>query len=158
MCDVLSVSRSEYYNWLNRKPSKGTIEHVTIVSLIRILHERSDRIYGSPKITDELRNMGLHCNHKRVERLLRVNGIYSKVKKKFKITTHSKHKRSIADNLLKRQFAASKPNNVWTSDIIYIWTEEGWLYLSIFMDLFNRKIAGWSMKRRLKDNLVSCQV
>lgn len=155
MCKVLSVSRSGYYRWANRKPSQGTLENDKILFLIRIIHKQSDRIYGSPKITDELRKMGLKCNHKRVERLMRVNGIYSKVKKKFKITTHSKHKRPVADNLLKRDFAASKPNKVWTSDITYIWTREGWMYLSVFMDLFNRKIVGWSMKRRLKDNLVT---
>ena len=155
MCKVLSVSRSGYYRWVNRKPNHRTLENDTIVSLIRILHKRSERIYGSPKITDELRKMGLQCNHKRVERLMQVNGIYSKVKKKFKITTHSKHKRPIADNLLQRDFTASKPNRVWTSDITYIWTQEGWMYLSVFMDLFNRKIVGWAMKRRLKDDLVT---
>ena len=86
---------------------------------------------------------------------MRLNGIYSKVKKKFKITTHSKHKHPIADNLLERDFTASEPNRVWTSDITYIWTKEGWMYLSVFMDLFNRKIVGWSMKSRLKDDLIT---
>ena len=86
---------------------------------------------------------------------MRINGIYSIVKKKYKITTHSKHKRPMADNLLKRDFTASKPNRVWTSDITYIWTREGWMYLAVFMDLFNRKIVGWSMKQRLKDDLVT---
>jgi transposase InsO family protein len=155
MCRVLSVSRSGYYRWINLKPSKRTIENDKILSLIRIIHSKSDKIYGSPKITAELRNMGLICNHKRVERLMRLNGIYSKVKKKFKVTTHSKHKYPIADNLLNRDFTASKLNRVWTSDITYIWTREGWMYLSVFMDLFNRKIVGWSMKKRLKDDLVT---
>ena len=155
MCRVLSVSRSGYYRWINRKPSQRTRENNKILSYIRIIHKQSDRIYGSPKITDGLRKLGFKCNHKRVERLMRENGIYSKVKKKFKVTTHSKHNRPIADNLLKRDFTASKPNRVWTSDITYIWTREGWMYLAVFMDLFNRKIVGWSMKRRLKDDLVT---
>ena len=154
MSKVLSVSRSGYYSWINRKPSLRTQENDKILSHIRVIHNQSDKIYGSPRITDALRNNGIKCNHKRVERLMRVNGIYSKVKRKFKVTTHSKHKLPIADNLIKMDFTASRPNKVWTSDITYIWTREGWMYLAIFMDLFNRQIVGWSMKKRLKDVLI----
>ncbi len=154
MCKVLSVSRSGYYSWINRKPSLRTQENEKILFHIRVIHKQSDKIYGSPRITDALRNNGIKCNHKRVERLMRVSGIYSKVKRKFKVTTHSKHKQPVADNLIKMDFTASRPNKVWTSDITYIWTREGWMYLAVFMDLFNRQIVGWSMKNRLKDDLI----
>lgn len=154
MCKVLLVSRSGYYSWIDRKPSLRTQENDKILSHIRVIHKQSNKIYGSPRITVALRNNGIKCNHKRVERLMRVNGIYSKVKRKFKVTTHSKHKRSIAENLIKMDFTASRPNKVWTSDITYIWTREGWMYLAVFMDLFNRQIVGWSMKNRLRDDLI----
>lgn len=155
MCKVLQVSQSGFYSWVSRKPSERTLENEKLLFRIRIIHNQSKRRYGSPKITDALRNQGIKYNHKRIERLMRINGIYSIVKKRFRITTTSKHNRPVADNLLKKDFTASKPNRVWTSDITYIWTREGWMYLSVFMDLFNRKIVGWSMKNRLKDDLVT---
>lgn len=155
MCKALSVSRSGYYSWVNRKPSRRTQENVKILFHIRVIYHQSNRIYGSPKITAVLRQNGIICNHKRVERLMRENGIFSKVKKKFKVTTHSKHNHPVADNLIKMNFAVSRPNTVWTSDITYIWTREGWMYLAVFMDLFNRQIVGWSMKNRLKEDLIT---
>ena len=154
MCKVLSVSRSGYYSWIKRKPSPRSQENDKILSHIRVIYNQSNRLYGSPKVTDALRNSRIICNHKRVERLMRQNGIYSKVKRRFKVTTHSKHNHPVADNLIRMNFAASRPNKVWTSGITYIWTREGWMYLAVFMDLFNRQIVGWSMKNRLKDDLV----
>lgn len=154
MCKTLSVSRSGFYSWSKRPKSQRDLDNEKLLSQIKEIHAASDRRYGSPRVMDELRNRGIICNHKRVERLMKKHGIHSKIRKKFKVTTHSKHKRPIAENLIQMDFKASSPNKVWTSDITYIWTREGWLYLSVFMDLYSRAIVGWSMNNRLTDDLV----
>ena len=142
MCRALSVSRSGYYRWCNRGPSYRDRKNEQLLVQIRQVHHELDRIYGSPRMTQALRQRGFKCNHKRVERLMRINGIRSKRKCKFKITTHSKHKRAVATNLIQRDFTASKPNRLWTSDITYIRTQEGWLYLAVFLDAYSRRIVG----------------
>ena len=154
MCRALSVSRSGFYRWCNRSSSSRDRENEQLLVQIRQIHHDLDRIYGSPRMTQALRQRGFNCNHKRVERLMRINGIQSKRKRKFKITTHSKHKRAVATNLIQRDFAASKPNRLWTSDITYIRTQEGWLYLAVFLDVCSRRIVGWSMSHRINDGLV----
>ena len=154
MCRVFSVSRSGYYSWLRRAKSKRQRDNEKLISKIRQIHDESNRIYGSPRITDALRQCGIKCNHKRVARLMRINGIRSKIKRKFKVTTHSAHKRQMADNLIKGNFTAKAPDRLWTSDITYIWTREGWLYLAVFLDVCSRRIAGWSMSHRITDQLV----
>jgi len=151
---MLSVSRSGFYEWCNRSSSPRDRENEQLVVQIRQIHYELDRIYGSPRMTQALRQRGFKCNHKRVERLMRVNGIQSKRERKFKITTHSKHKRAVATNLIQRDFAASKPNRLWTSDITYIGTQEGWLYLAVFLDACSRCIVGWFMDHRINDSLV----
>ena len=154
MCHILSVSRSGFYSRQKRGKNKRDLENARLLVMIRQIHAESKRIYGSPRVTDALRNKGVVCNHKRVERLMKENGLYSKIKKKFKITTHSKHKRPVAENLIKMDFSAPAPNKVWTSDITYIWTRQGWSYLTVFMDLYSRSIVGWAMNNRLTDDLV----
>ena len=154
MCKILSVSRSGFYRWKRRPISKRDLSNYKLLFHIRQIHAESKKTYGSPRVTDALRAKGITYNHKCVERLMREKGIYAKTKKKFKVTTHSKHKRPIAKNLVKMDFTASGPNKVWTSDITYIWTREGWLYLTVFMDLYSRSIVGWSMNNRLTDGLV----
>ena len=154
MCRTLSVSRSGFYRWCHRIPSQRDRENEQLVMQIRQIHRELDRIYGSPRMTSALRQRGFKCNHKRVERLMRVNGIRSKRKRKFKVTTHSKHNRAVAANLIQRDFTASKPNRLWTSDITYIRTQEGWLYLAVFLDVCSRRIVGWSMSHRINDGLV----
>ena len=154
MCKILSVSRSGFYRWKKRPISKRDLSNYKLLFYIRQIHAESKKTYGSPRMTAALKAKGIKCNHKRVERLMREHGIYAKTKKKFKVTTHSKHKRPIAKNLIKMDFTASEPNSVWTSDITYIWTREGWLYLAVFMDLYSRSIVGWSMNNRLTDDLV----
>jgi transposase InsO family protein len=154
MCRVLSVSRSGFYRWLNRGQSCRERKNQQLVAQIRQIHRESNCTYGSPRITDALGQRGLGYNHKRVERLMRINGIRSKRKRKFKVTTHSKHKRPVASNLIKRDFTAPKTDRLWTSDITYIRTQEGWLYLAVFLDVFSRRIVGWSMSRRITDDLV----
>jgi len=154
MCQVLSVSRSGFYRWCNRGQSCRERKNQHLVTLIRQIHRDSKDNYGSPRITDALRQRGHRCNHKRVERLMRINRIRSKRKRRFKITTHSKHTRPVASNLIKRNFAAKKTDRLWTSDITYIRTQEGWLYLAVFLDVCSRRIVGWSMSRRITDELV----
>ena len=154
MCRVLSVSRSGFYRWWNRGPSRRAQTNQQLVLQIRKIHRESNGSYGSPRITDALRNNGFRYNHKRVERLMRINGIRSKRKRKFKVTTHSKHTRPVASNLIQRDFTAKHPDRLWTSDITYIRTQEGWLYLAVFLDACSRRIVGWSMSHRVNDDLI----
>ena len=154
MCRILSVSRSGFYRWLNRAPSLREQENDQLVDQIRQIHHESHGNYGSPRITDALRQRGYKYNHKRVARLMRVNGIRSKRQRKFKVTTHSRHKRPVAANLIHRDFGAKRPDRLWTSDITYIRTREGWLYLAVFLDACSRRIVGWSMSHRLADELI----
>jgi transposase InsO family protein len=154
MCRILSVSRSGFYRWYNRGRSRRQADNEQLLALIRQIHRESDCNYGSPRVTDALHQRGIKCNHKRIERLMRINGIRSKRKRKFKVTTDSKHQRAVAANLIKQDFTAKQPNRLWTSDITYIRTEQGWLYLAVFLDACSRRIVGWSMKHRLADDLV----
>jgi len=149
MCQVLKVSRSGYYDWLNRPYSKQYSENQVLVSKIREIHECSYRTYGSPRVTDDLHAMGYTCSRPRVARLMKANGIKAKTKKKYKVTTNSDHSYPIAPNLLNQDFCTTSAHRIWVSDITYIRTLEGWLYLTIILDLYSRKIVGWSMSNRL---------
>jgi len=154
MCRIFSVSRSGFYSWLKRGKSPREKSTETLIKQIRQIHQESHHTYGSPRITVALRQQGIKCTRKRVARLMRENGIVSKTRKKFKITTCSTHKRPVAPNLLKGNFTASNPDKIWTSDITFIWTRQGWLYLAVFLDICSRRIVGWSMKSRMTDTLV----
>jgi putative transposase len=121
---------------------------------IRAIHEQSRNNYGSPKVYRCLRRDGEECNHKRVERLMREGGIRAKRVKKFKVTTDSRHSQPVADNLLGRAFKVCEPDKVWVSDITYVWTDEGWLYLAVFLDLFSRMVVGWSMSETMTTELI----
>lgn len=129
-------------------------ENARLLVQIKEIHIRSRRIYGVRKVYSELRSQGFRYNRKRIVRLMRENGIRSKVKRKYKVTTHSDHTRPIAENLVNQNFTAKAPNRLWCSDITYIYTQEGWLYLCCILDVFDRKIVGWAMSSRLKDTLV----
>jgi transposase InsO family protein len=158
MCKVFKVSRSGYYDWLNRKPSARALENHNVKEMIKSIYKESKGRYGSPKITEELKIRGLKLSRPRVARLMRSEGIRSIVHNKFRVvTTDSKHNYPIAENLLNRKFKAPKPGKVWVSDITYISTAQGWLYLTIIMDLFDRKIIGWSLSKtlRAKDTVVA---
>ena len=150
MCKVFKVSRSGYYSWIKRKPSKWDIENQKILEQIRQIHQESKQIYGSPKITEELRDRKVKVSRPRVARLMKKAQIRSKTVKKFKATTDSKHRYPIVENKLNRNFKVDEIGKVWVSDITYIWTQQGWLYLTIIMDLADRKIIGWSLSHSLK--------
>ena len=147
------VSRSGYYAWDKRPQSKRAQEDEAITAEIKKIYEKSRRAYGSRKITGAIRRKKL-VNHKRIERLMRQAGIRSKVAKKFKATTNSKHSLAVAENVLNREFKADRPNQKMVSDITYLWTDEGWLYVAGVMDLFGQKIVGLSMSERMTKDLV----
>ena len=154
MCQVLMVSRSGYYDCLGRGQSQRDRSNKVLLKQIEKAYRGSRGTYGSPRITAELRVNGDNCNKKRVARLMRTNGIIAKTWRRFKVTTDSGHNKPVVANLINRRFEAEKPNRLWSSDITYIWTNEGWLYLSVVLDVYSRRIVGWSMNRRLTKDLV----
>lgn len=153
MCDVLDVSTSGYYAWRDRPPSQRDRENQDLLARIREIHEASRRTYGSPRIHAELREQGIKCNIKRVERLMRKNDIRAKQVKRYRTTTDSDHSMPVAPNRLDQDFDVEAPNTTWLSDITYIATDEGWLYLAIVMDLYSRRIVGWAMDTTLASSL-----
>lgn len=154
LCKVLGVSRSGYYAWDKRPVSDRAKENAKILAKIKEIHSNSRQSYGSRKITEELRRSGILINHKRVVRLMLSSGIRSKLAKKYKATTNSKHNLPVAANILGREFVADKPNQKLVSDITYLWTDEGWLYIAALMDLYGQKIVGLSMGERMTKELV----
>lgn len=147
MCKVFKVSRSSFYEHWHRLPSDRDNENRLILFEIRRIHEKSKSSYGSPRITAELKARGSKVSRPRVARLMRQAGIRSVHAKKFVATTDSKHRYPIVENRLKRNFTTEARNCVWVSDITYVRTIAGWLYLTIVMDLFDRKVIGWAMSR-----------
>ena len=154
MCRVLEVSRSGYYAWLGRPESRRGREDRRLLVEIRAIHRASRGIYGSPRVHAELRAKQMRHGKKRVARLMRENDIRSKQSKRFKTTTDSKHRLPVAANVIGRDFQASRPNHKWLADITFISTKEGWLYLAAILDLYSRRIVGWSMSGLLTHKLV----
>jgi transposase InsO family protein len=154
MCRILEVSRGGFYAWCNRPKSKRAQENETLIKEIIRIFKDSTEIYGAIKITNKLNQKGIHCGKNRVARLMRQNGLRSKIKRKFKATTNSRHNYPVADNLLKQNFNVQRPNQVWVGDITYIWTREGWLYLAAVLDLYSRQIVGWAMDSTMTKQLV----
>ena len=154
MCRVLKVSRTAYYCNLISPISQRRMQDEVIKEQILKIYRKSRRIYGSPRIHRKLDKQGIHCGKKRVERLMKEAGIRSIQKRKFKVTTDSKHNLPVAENILNRDFSASSTNMKWTSDITYVRTKEGWLYLAAIMDICSKKIVGYSMQKYLSRELV----
>ena len=156
-CEVLGVSPSGYHEHWRRRASPQQRKRVSNDALlvhIRAIHTEVKGEYGWPRIWKELLAKGIRVGKERVRKLMALHGIKAKVKRKYKATTDSKHNLPVAPNLVGRQFTTSAPNRVWTSDITYIDTGEGWLYLAAVIDLFSRQIVGWSMQPRMKKELV----
>jgi transposase InsO family protein len=153
MCRAVQVSESGYYRWCGKGHSRRVRENEQLLLKIRQIHRMSKQRYGSPRITEELREEGYRYNKKRIARLMRVGNIAGKTKRRFKVTTKSKHSLPVAENLVNRNFTAAGPNQLWASDITYVWTGEGWLYLLAIMDVYSRQIVGWSMSNRLTQDL-----
>jgi len=153
MCKVLRVSPSAYYAW--RKRPEPACKREKLIPRVREIHVQMRESYGSRRMADELCKRGVDCGRDRARTLMRLAGIRVKQKKKFRVTTDSNHSLPVAPNLLDRQFDVSEPNRAWVSDITYIWTVTGWLYLATVMDLFSRRIVGWSMDTSMTRKLVS---
>lgn len=154
MCRVLLVSRSGYYRWRKRPESRRAIENRRLDAHIKVIYNKHKGRYGSPKITDELNDNGFQVSKNRVARRMKAIGLRSIVRRKYCPTTDSKHTYPVAANLLQRDFSASAPNTVWVSDITYIATEGGWLYLTVFLDLFSRMVVGWALSSSLGGQMV----
>jgi len=146
---VLKVSRSVYYQWIKYSNHKRKIEDMDLKQKIIVIYHNSRRTYGSPRIHQKLFRDGYHVGKKRVERLMKEVGIHAVAKKKYRATTDSKHSLPVAENHLNREFTPDKPNSSWVADITYIYSQEGWVYLATIMDLYSRKIIGWSLKRQI---------
>lgn len=143
-CEVLDVSRSGYYAWKGRPEAPRTLEDATLVVEIRTAYKAGRRGYGSPRVHRELRAKGCRVGRKRVERLMRQEGIVARKKRRFRRTTDSNHPHPIAPNVLERNFDVALPNTAWVTDVTYVWTHEGWLYLAAILDLFSRRVVGWA--------------
>ena len=154
LCRVLKVGKSGFYDWKGRKPSTRSREDEAITQQIRECFEASRETYGSPRILRDLREKGSACGKHRLARLMRQAGIRAVAPRRFVATTDSRHALPVAENLLDRDFDASAANVKWASDITYLWTGEGWLYLAVVLDLFSRRVVGWSLQARLDRSLV----
>jgi putative transposase len=152
---MLSVSASGYYSWVDRPLSQRAREEIRLELEIRAADRRTRQTYGPERLQYDLAEHGIRVGICRIKRIRKKLGIRCKQKRKFKATTHSRHKLPVAENLLEQQFKVSQPNKVWLSDITYVPTDEGWLYLAGHKDLFNSEIVGYAMGERLTRNLVS---
>lgn len=154
MAPTLGLSRSGYYAARKRPPSRRQQENEALVAEMQVIQGQFRGVYGSPRMLRELLDRGFSCSRNRVMRLMQQNNIAAKTKRKFKVTTRSKHTFSVAPNLLGQNFAAERPDQIWTSDISYIPTDEGWLYLAKVKDLFTKTVVGWAAGERPDRSLV----
>lgn len=155
LCSLLAVSVSGYYAWRSRPVSLRTLENELLASAMRSIHQAIDRSYGSPRMYAELLSQGYVCGLNRVARLMRQNGLMARTTIRFRSLTKAGRREPAAPNILNRQFEISEPNRVWASDITYIPTGEGHLYLAVVIDLHSRQVVGWAMTSRLNSDLVT---
>jgi putative transposase len=156
LCRLLKVSRSGYYAWRERPSSRRATENAALAERIREIHQRSRGTYGYPRVHAELRALGVHCNRKRVARLMRKDGLRGCMRgRRRKHTTRQDPLAIPAPDLVKRNFVASTPDRLWTADITYLPTDEGFLYLAFILDVYSRKVVGWSMENHLRSELVA---
>lgn len=151
----MKVSRSCYYDWLNSPKTEREKKNEKDMTLLKALFEKGRGSYGTRRLKNKFSEQGIIISRRRIGRLMKQAGLWCKTKKKFKVTTDSKHNKPIAPNLLERQFTVSQADQYYVGDITYIYTQEGWLYLAVVIDLFSRKIVGWSMNERMKASLVN---
>lgn len=153
LCQIMDVSPRGYRAFRNRPLSQSQRTDMVVLAHIREQFALSLGSYGRPRMTEELKELGLDVGHRRVGRLMHENSITVKRNKKFKATTDSNHSFNIAPNLLNRNFHADAPNQKWAGDISYVWTQEGWLYLAVILDLHSRRVIGWAVSNRMKQDL-----
>ena len=153
MCEQLGVSRSGYYAWHDRPPSARALETAELGERIKEVYKEKKGRYGSPRIVRDLAAHGQCTSRNRVARIMRDKGLVAGQPKRFRRTTDSNHPYPIAENLLDRNFKTNAPNQVWVTDLTYIWTREGWLYLSAILDLYSRSVVGWAMSETIDTEL-----
>jgi len=154
MCQLFRVSRSGYYAWLHRPPSAREMANRQLLREIRLVHAEVNGIDGHRRIHAELRAQGFACGRHRIAKLMRHNGIKVRTRKRWRPVSGGQHLLPVAPNLLQRQFAADNLNQRWVSDMTYIRTGEGWLYLAVVLDLYSRVVVGWAMHHRMQQELV----
>lgn len=155
MCKLLGVSRSAFYDFLHSKPSKRVQKNKALAFQIQRLFKESRATYGTRRIQVALLKQGELVSRRRIGKLMKQKQLACKTRKRFKVTTHSKHGLPVAPNLLERKYNVQAPNCYWVGDISYVLTQEGWLYLAVVIDLYSRQIVGWSMKEHMKTCLVN---
>jgi len=155
MCIMLQVSKTSYYEWLNNPISKRTIRNNQLDYLIKSIFIEHNGRYGSTRIYHELKYRGIACTRRFISERMKLLGLVAKARRKFKTTTDSKHNKKVAPNLLQQDFTATNINQKWVTDITYVPTSEGWLYLCVFIDLYSRIVIGWSMSKSLHSQLVT---
>ncbi len=154
LCDVLAVSRSGYYAWARRPPSPTSKRRHELIQDIRRAHDESRATYGSPRVHQALKARGVGCSVNTVAKLMKAEGVRSKARRRFVVrTTDSRHDRPVAENVLNREFHPDRRDQVWTTDITYVPTAEGWLYLAVVLDLFSRRVVGWATADHLRAEL-----
>lgn len=154
MCRVFEVSRSGYYRWRKRRPSRRQLDNQRLDAQIGEIYASSKGRYGSPKITRELQDRGQRVSKNRVARRMRQAGLRSKIRRKYRVTTESKHTWPVSPNLLERNFTVEAPDKAWVSDITYLATRTGWMYLTVIIDLFSRLVVGWALSSSLSHEMV----
>jgi transposase InsO family protein len=153
MCRVLQVSRGGYYAWRTRPESARSRSDRKLLVDIRAAHKASRRTYGSPRMQRELLAQGHSVGRHRIARLMRLDGLRGRRRRRFRTTTQSNHAHPVAANQLERQFSVEAPNQAWVTDITYVWTLQGWLYLCVILDLYSRRVVGWAMSERINQAL-----
>lgn len=154
MASLLNVSVSGFYDWLKRSLSKRVIRLVRHTILVKIAHRETRESYGYVRLSKYLQAQGLNISQSEVRQIKVANGLYCKRHKRFKCTTNSKHGKPVYENLLNQEFVMTAPNQAWVSDITYIWTAEGWLYLAALKDLYTKQVVGYSLGKRMTADLV----
>ena len=154
LCRLLGVSRSGFYDYLRRQDREPNPEREEMLEWVKDLAEASDHTYGSRRMAKALRALGYRVGRYQARSLMREAGVWVRYRRRYRVTTNSNHRKPVFPNRLERDFAPSAPNRVWAGDITYIWTREGWLYLAVVIDLYSRKVVGWSLGRRLTSTLV----
>jgi len=153
-CRVLGIAPSRYYEWERKQWSDRAMRDDEVLASIRSIFAKFRGRYGAPRLHDQLAREGMRVSRKRVARLMREAGLRAKGRRKYKATTDSNHALPVAPNLLERNFHAEQPDSVWVSDITYIWTRQGWMYLAVILDLYSRKVVAWSLAERMTASLV----
>ena len=154
MCKILGVSRSGYHKFCQGRLSHRAAANVRLLEHIQAIHQESRGTYGSPRVHQALKRRGIACGRHRTARLMANAGLVGRARKRFRTTTKQRKSAIAAPDLLKREFTAERPHEVWTSDITYIWTDEGWLYLAVMLDLCTRAVVGWATSTRINAELV----